>query len=293
MYHNSIFIDPSTAGKTFEQEERAALTSKRMPLRLGATLMLILASFAIPSVARAQTGAMEVGIDEKLGDLISLDLTVVNHGGDTIRLADFVDRPTVLALVYYRCPDICSPLLMGLSDAISKMSLESGEDYKILTVSFNPDEGPEDAHHSMMHLQGMYHGEWPGDSWAFTTADSATAAALTDAVGFRYAKVGADQYNHAGALTVLSAEGQVARYLYGITFLPFDLKMALVEAAAGKVGPTINRVLLYCFSYDSEGQTYVFNFLRVVGSVIMFFAVILVAWLVISSRRSHKLQEAT
>jgi protein SCO1/2 len=236
---------------------------------------------------------MEVGIDEKLGDMIPLDLTVVNHAGDSIRLADFIDRPTVLALVYYRCPDICSPLLMGLSDAISKMTLKAGEDYKILTVSFSHEEGPEDAHHSMMHLQGMHHGEWPGDSWAFTTTDSATAAAITDAVGFKYAKIGADEYNHAGALTVLSAEGQVARYLYGITFLPFDLKMALVEAAAGKVGPTINRVLLYCFSYDAEGQTYVFNFLRVVGSIIMFFALVLVTWLVISSRRSRKLQETT
>jgi len=236
---------------------------------------------------------MEVGIDEKLGDIIPLDLTVVDHEGNSIALADFMDRPTVLALVYYRCPDICSPLLMGLSDAISKMSLESGQDYKILTVSFNPDEGPEDAHHSMTHLQGMYHGEWPGEDWAFTTADSATSAALADAVGFRYAKVGADQYNHAGALTVLSTEGQVARYLYGITFLPFDLKMALVEAAAGKVGPTINRVLLYCFSYDSEGKTYVFNFLRVVGSMTLFFALIFVVWLVISGRRSRKLQEAT
>lgn len=269
------------------------MTVKRMPLRHRASLTMTLACLSLPSIASPQTGAMEVGIDEKLGDIIPLELTVVDHDGNSIVLADFVDRPTVLALVYYRCPDICSPLLMGLSDAISKMSLESGDDYKILTVSFNHDEGPEDAHHSMMHLQGMYHGEWPGASWAFTTADSATAAALTDAVGFKYAKVGTDQYNHAGALTVLSAEGQVARYLYGITFLPFDLKMALVEAAAGKVGPTINRVLLYCFSYDSEGQTYVFNFLRVVGSVIMFFAAVLVLWLVISSRRSRKLQEAT
>ena len=245
-----------------------------------------------PFFVTAQSGAMEVGIDEKLGDMVSLDLTVYDHEGNAIRLADFVDRPTVLALVYYRCPDICSPLLMGLSDAIEKMTLEPGEDYKVLTVSFNPNEGPEDAHHSMMHLQGMFHGEWPGASWAFTTADSVTAATLTDAVGFKYAQVGTDQFNHAGALTILSVEGQVARYLYGITFLPFDLKMALVEAAAGKVGPTINRVLLYCFSYDSEGQTYVFNFLRVVGSMILFFALIFVTWLVISGRRSRKLQDA-
>ncbi len=269
------------------------MTANRMLLHHRTSQLLSLAFLALPSMATPQTGAMEVGIDEKLGDVIPLDLTVVDHEGHSIQLADFVDRPTVLALVYYRCPDICSPLLMGLSDAISKMDLEPGEDYKILTVSFSPDEGPEDAHHSMMHLQDMHHGEWPGGAWAFTTADSATAAAVTDAVGFRYAKVGEDQYNHAGAITVLSPEGQVARYLYGITFLPFDLKMALVEAAAGRVGPTINRVLLYCFSYDAEGQTYVFNFLRVVGTVIMFFALILVMWLVISNRRSRKMQEVT
>lgn len=268
------------------------MITKNSLLFLSRPTLLCLALLFVPWFANAQSGAMEVGIDEKLGDLVSLDLTVYDHEGNAIRLADFVDRPTVLALVYYRCPDICSPLLMGLSDAIQKMTLEPGEDYKVLTVSFNPNEGPEDAHHSMMHLQGMFHGEWPGASWAFTTADSVTAAALTDAVGFQYAQVGTDQFNHAGALTILSVEGQVARYLYGITFLPFDLKMALVEAAAGKVGPTINRVLLYCFSYDSEGQTYVFNFLRIVGSMILFFALIFVSWLVISGRRSRKLQEA-
>ncbi len=248
--------------------------------------------FAAPTGTVGQSGAMEVGIDEKLGETIPLNLTVYDHEGAPIRLGDYIDRPTVLALVYYRCPDICSPLLMGLADVIGKMSLEIGEDYRILTVSFSPEEGPEDAQHSMAHLQRMYHGEWPGADWAFTTADSATAATLTDAVGFRYAKVGTDQYNHAGALTILSANGTVARYLYGITFLPFDLKMALVEAAEGRVGPTINRVLAYCFSYDPEGQTYVFNLLKVTGSLILLFAVVFIAWLVISGRRSRNTQEA-
>jgi len=259
--------------------------------KISATALSI-ALLCLPSIAVAQSGAMEVGIDEKLGDVIPLDLTVYDHEGSAIRLGDFIDRPTVLALVYYRCPDICSPLLMGVSDVIGKMSLDIGTDYKVLTVSFAHEEGPEDAHHSMMHLQRMHNGEWPGANWAFTVADSATATALTDAVGFKYARVGTDQYNHAGALTVLAADGTVARYLYGITFLPFDLKMALVEAADGRVGPTINRVLLYCFSYDPEGETYVFNLLKVTGSLVMLFALVFVAWLVISGRRAKKLQEA-
>ena len=268
------------------------MTGKRRPVGLVLSALVALVIISVPHSVFSQTAAMEVGIDEKLGDVIPLDLTVVDENGTSIRLSDFIDRPTVLALVYYRCPDICSPLLMGLSDAIGKMSLAAGEDYKILTVSFNPNEGPEDAKHSRTHMQRMFRGEWPSADWIFTTADSATAETLTDAVGFQYAEVGEDQFNHAGAITILSAEGQVARYLYGITFLPFDLKMALVEAAEGRVGPTINRVLLYCFSYDPEGQTYVFNLLKVVGSLILMFALFFVAWLVISSRRSQKLAEA-
>ncbi len=268
------------------------MTFKPQPTRLALGAFVISAFLSVPHFVASQTGAMEVGIDEKLGDIVPLDLTVVDENGTSIQLSDFIDRPTILALVYYRCPDICSPLLMGLSDAIGKMSLTAGEDYKILTVSFNPNEGPDDAKHSRSHLQRMFRGEWPSADWIFTTADSATAEALTDAVGFQYAEVGEDQFNHAGALTILSAEGQVARYLYGISFLPFDLKMALVEAGEGRVGPTINRVLLYCFSYDAEGQTYVFNLLKVVGSLILFFALCFVAWLVISGRRSQKVAEA-
>ncbi len=108
------------------------MITKKYLLFLNRPALLCLALLFVPWFANSQSGAMEVGIDEKLGDMVSLDLTVYDHEGNAIRLADFVDRPTVLALVYYRCPDICSPLLMGLSDAIEKMTLEPGEAYKVL-----------------------------------------------------------------------------------------------------------------------------------------------------------------
>ena len=241
--------------------------------------------------AQSQSVDLEVGIDEKLGEFVPLDLTVFDETGEAVLLSEFVDRPTILALVYYRCPDICSPLLMGLADAVEKMGQTPGEDFRILTVSFSPVETGDDARHSLEHIQKMYSAPWPAEGWIFTTTDSSTIATLTDAVGFRYKQVGVDQFTHAGAITVLSPQGQVARYLYGITYLPFDIKMALTEAAEGRVGPTINRVLLFCFSYDPEGQTYVFNMLKVTGTLITLFALFFVAWLVISARRSRRTQE--
>jgi len=262
---------------------------KLLRTTIGAAGLLVLLS--VPLAAQETPADPLVGIDEHLGETVPLDLTVFNVSGEPILLSEYVDRPTILALVYYRCPDICSPLLMGLADAVEKMDMEPGEAFRILTVSFSAVEDSMDAHHTREHIKKMYGGEWPEQDWVFTTADSSTIATLTGAVGFGYRRVGVDQYTHAAALTVLSPGGRIARYLYGITYLPFDLKMALTEAAEGRVGPTINRVLLFCFSYDPEGQTYVFNILKVTGTLITFFALVFIAWLVVSARRSRKAQE--
>jgi protein SCO1 len=230
---------------------------------------------------------VEVGVDEHLGAYLPLDLTFQDEQGDTVALSEIIDKPTILTLVYYRCPGICSPLLSGVVDVLEKIELEPGVDYEVLTISFDPTEDPGLAVRKKENFLRGFHEPFPQDAWRWMVGDSAAIATLTDAVGFRYKPRGID-FDHPGVLTILSADGKIVRYLNGITFLPFDVKMALMEAAEGKVGPTINRILLYCFSYEREGGKYVFNLLKVTGTLFMVFAVAFATFLVISSRSSRK-----
>ena len=266
-------------------------TERRLPLRylLCVTIPLIVLLSATRPVSAQSTG-VEVGVDEKLGEFIPLDVVVTDADGKQFMLAEYIDRPTILALAYYRCPDICTPLMMGLTNVLQRLDLTAGEDFRVLTIGFDPRETTMDAMHSRDHMMGMFRSPLPDDTWRFTVTDSASIALLTDAVGFRYIRRGQD-FDHPALLTVVTSEGKIARYLYGITFLPFDLKLAITEAAGGRVGATLNRILLFCFSYDPDGQTYVFNILKVTGTLFMLFAILFVAWLVISGKRSRSKDE--
>ncbi|MFH1143712.1 MAG: SCO family protein [Candidatus Eisenbacteria bacterium] len=254
---------------------------------LPAVLAALIACALTGAIAAAQEADPEVGVAEHLGERLPLDLRFLDPEGRSIPLAELIDRPTVLTLVYYRCPGICSPLLSGLVDVLEKMELEPGRDYQVLTISFDPTETPDLAGRKRANHLAAFHEPFPDSAWHWMTGDSLSIARLTDAVGFRYKRVGKD-FTHPGLLTILSPDGRIARYLYGITFLPFDLKLALIEASQGRVGPSINRVLLYCFSYDPDGRRYAFDILKVSGTLIMFFAVAFAVYLVISTRRARR-----
>jgi protein SCO1 len=243
---------------------------------------LALPAVSLPVQDPPPTGS--VGVEERLGSLVPLELTVTAADGRTVHLSEFIDRPTILALVFYRCPDICSPLLMGLSRAIERTETPPGESYRVLVFSFNPDETPTDARHAQTHIQGMFPPPWPDQDWIFAVADSVTIRTLTEAVGFHYKRIG-DDFNHPAVVTMLSEQGRIIRYLYGLTFVPFDLRMALLEAAEGRVGASVNRVMLYCFSYDPEGRTYVFNIVKVTGTLIVAMAITLFLFLMILNAR--------
>lgn len=234
--------------------------------------------------AQART---EVGVDEHLGAYLPLDLTFLDEEGRSIALREVVDRPTILTLVYYRCPGICSPLLTGLVDTLDRLDLEPGADYEVLTISFDPTETPDLAKRKRVNHLAAFHKPFPAEAWTWMTGDSASVAAITEAVGFRYQRAGKD-FTHPGVLTILAPDGKIARYLYGITFLPFDVKLALVEAAEGRTGPSINRLLYYCFSYDPDGKRYAFNIIKVAGIVILFFAAALALFLVLTGRRARR-----
>ena len=232
----------------------------------------------------------QVGIDEKLGQTISDDITLIDESGNSVKLKDIIDnsKPVILSLVYFRCPGICSPLLSGVAETIGKMDLVAGHDYKIVTVSFDPTENYIMAAEKKKNYFKIIRNKIiPSDAWVFYTADSANIARLTDAVGFRYIKQGED-FIHSGVLTMLSPNGKVVRYLYGTDFNPFDMKMAIIEASEGKVGSTIAKVMTLCFSYDPEGRKYALNITRIAGGGVILFILGFVIFLRVMKKKDLK-----
>lgn len=227
----------------------------------------------------------KVGIDEQLGSYIPLDLTFKDENGNPATLKNMIKKPVVLALVYYHCPGVCSPLLNGVAEVMDKVDLQPGEDFDIWTISFDPNDKPADARKWKSDHMGAMRRHIPEAAWTFMTGDSLTIRKLTDAVGFYYKRDRGD-FIHMGSLVVLSPQGKITRYIFGTQFLPFDVKMAVIEAQKGTPTPTVNKILAFCYSYDRQGGKYVFNITKVIGSLMLFSAVVLFTVLVIKSRAS-------
>jgi protein SCO1 len=225
----------------------------------------------------------EIGVIEKLDTFISEDIMVIDENNEVVQLLSLIDKPTILNLVYYRCPGICSPIMESLANVVDRTDMVPGQDFQILTVSFDPTEGTELAQQKRNNYFYLIKREFDPDGWRFFTADSANALNLTDQVGFKYKKVGFD-YIHTATIIVLSPQGKITRYLQGVYYLPFDVKMAVIEAAEGKSGPTISRVLAYCYSFDPAGQRYVFDITKIAGTLILFFGVVIFLFLIIRYR---------
>jgi len=230
----------------------------------------------------------QLGIYEHLDDTISDDLVFTDELYNKINLKDSIDKPTILTLVYYECPGLCSPLLNAFADAMDKLDIDAGKDYQVFTVSFSPTETPPLARKKKQtYAKLVSHGDTK-NSWKFFTGDSVTISRLLNEVGFKVKKEG-KQYIHPTALIVLSPEGKITRYLIGSTyFLPFDIKMAIAEAQKGHSAPTINKVLNYCFSYDPKGQKYVFNVTKVSGTIILLLVAGLFLGMVFKGRKKKK-----
>jgi len=232
----------------------------------------------------------ELGVYEHLDEYISDDLIFTDELYNEINLKEAIDRPTIINLVYYECPGLCSPLMNGLAEAMDKADIDVGKDYRVFTISFSSTEKPPLAKKKKHSYQKLVkHGD-TDNYWKFLTGDSANIYKLLNEVGFKVKKEG-KEYIHPATIIVLSPKGKITRYLYGSTyFLPFDLKMAVVEAAQGKSGPTINKVLNYCFSYDPKGKKYVFNITKISGSIILVLALILLFSMLYkgNKKNSHK-----
>jgi len=255
-------------------------------------IFLPLLSSAQQPIPVADAGAL--GIFERTGAYVDTSLRIVNEAGDTVVLGDILDKPTVLLQVFYRCRGICSPLMDGVAKVISLSDLQLGKDYQVLNISFNPRETSELAREKKRNYIAQITKKVDESAWMFCTADSLTIASITDSTGFRYLPNGPDDYIHAATIILLSPDGKITRYLMGTDFLPFDFKMAVVEANAGRPGPTINKVLQYCFNYDPDGRKYVFNITKVAGTVIFVLIALFLLWLFLAKKnRSKKAPQPT
>lgn len=257
---------------------------KRFLLIAFLVLTTILANAQIKALEDINTPQPEIGVVEHLNEYIPEGLMVMDTKGELKDLKSLITKPTVLILVYYRCPGICSPLMTSVAETVDKTDLVLNKDYQILTISFDPREGTDLAVKKRANYLNLIQKDIDAEGWQFFTADSANIALITETIGFKYKRAGND-FMHPGVLTMISPDAKITRYLQGTYFLPFEFKMALVEASKGISGPTINKVLQFCYSYDPAGQEYVLNVTKMAGTVILAVAIIIFLILALKPKR--------
>lgn len=240
----------------------------------------------------------EVGIDQKLNAQLPLDLAFRNERGKSVRLRDCLgDKPVILNLIYYRCPMLCSRTMDGLIRTLRTMSLAVGDDFTVLSVSFDPHEGPRQAASAKRAALERYGRRGAARGWHFLTGDEAAIRSLTDTVGFRYAyDPKLDQYAHAAGLVVLTPEGKVSRYLGGIEFAARDLRFSLVEASALKIGSVADQVLLLCYQYNPQTGKYglvIQAVIRVCGLATVASMATAILWMLRRERRLNRLNQTS
>lgn len=235
--------------------------------------------------------AAQVGLSEHLGASVPADLTFSDEHGQTVRLGSLFtgDRPVLLAFVYHSCPMLCSLVMDGMADAVSGLDLPIGDQYSVLAVSIDPRDTPARADSAKARYVARILAANPArDSaqvaagmhfWTVTPETEPHVRDLADAVGFRYAyDVRTGDYGHEAVIVALGPEGLISRYLYGITYAPRDVRLALVEAGEGKTGTTLDRFLLTCYHFDADARGYSLQILSVLkylgGGMLLILAVV-------------------
>lgn len=253
----------------------------------------LLASLAGPPLAAqpALPGALEkVGFDQRLGETVPAALEFTDHAGRAVTLGDYLgERPVLVVPVYYGCPMLCGLVLNGLTQTLRTLDFTPGREFGVVVVSFDPDETPAEAAESRAAFLRRY-GRPEGDpGWAFLTGSAASISGLTEAIGFRYRyDETAGEFAHAAGLAVLTPDGRIARYFFGVEYPPRHLRLALVEAADERIGSLADQIFLYCFRYDPTTGRYsavTMNLVRI-GGVATLLALGL--FVTLSLRREHR-----
>ena len=213
---------------------------------------------AVPPAGQMPELLQEVGLDQKLNTQVPLGLKFKDEDGRVVTLGDyFGKRPVILTLNYFECPMLCTEVLNGLVSALGVMNFSIGKEFDVVTVSFDPRDTPERARQKKAAYLGRYKRPGSESGWHFLTGSDHEIAALTRAVGFRYAyNAKAGQFAHASGVMVATPEGRLSHYFYGIEYGPRDLRLALVEASNHKIGTAVDQVLLACFHYDPSSGRY-------------------------------------
>jgi len=256
-----------------------------------ASLLLLLLAFIVSPVVRAQGGwesngpaaatepsngkpAMlrDVGIEQRLNEQLPLDLPFRDESGREVKLGEyFGKRPVVLALVYYSCPMLCNQVLEGLAGALTTLKFDAGKEFDVVAVSFDAREKPALAEQKKETFMKWYKRPGADAGWHFLVGDQPAIDSLTRAVGFRYAFDAArNQFAHASGIMLVTPEGKLARYFYGVEYAPQDIQLGLVEASENKIGSRVDQLLLYCYHYDPTTGRYapvVINFIRLGGII--------------------------
>jgi protein SCO1/2 len=224
---------------------------------VGVALVLALVA-PVLAVEQRPEALRDVGYDQHLGASVPLDLHFQDETGATVRLGDyFGERPVVLMPAYYTCPMLCTLVWKGLVSALRPLAFDVGKEFTVITFSFDPHDGPAQAAAKKATLLEEYRRPTAAAGWHFLTGDAASIAALTQAIGFRYAYDEAhQQFAHASGIVVLTPDGRIARYLFGIEYAPKDLRLALVEASEHHIGSLVDELLLFCFHYDPATGRY-------------------------------------
>ncbi len=231
----------------------------------------------------------DIGIDEKLGQHIPTDAAFVDENNDSVNLKNMIDKPTIIAPVYFSCMHECPMLLNGVADVLGKIAnMKPGKDFQVIALSFDDKDSPVIAREKKKNYIKAIGQPFPENAWAFLTGTEPNIKKFTDSIGFKYQRDGAHDFSHPIVLIVVAPDGKIVRYLEGVNFLPFEVSMALTEAAAGHIGSPARKVLMYCFSYDPLKKTYVFNILKVTGTVMALFLGSFFIYLMTSTRKKRK-----
>jgi protein SCO1/2 len=227
----------------------------------------------------------KIGITQKLGSSVPLDLPFTDESGREVELRQYFDKPVILALVYYQCPSLCNRVLNGIGRSLKELDIKS-DSYQVLAVSFDPRETARMA----AEKKQSYANEFPfAANWHFLTGPDTSSKALAEAVGFHYVYDNlTNQYAHSSAITILTPAGRIDRYFYGIEYPARDVRLGLVEASNEKIGTPTDQILLYCFHYDPSTGKYalvVMNVLRLAGLITL---AALVAFVSIMLRRDFR-----
>lgn len=241
-------------------------------------------------------GLEEVGFDQNLGEQIDLDLEFTDSTGKKVRIGDyFGDKPVILSFVYYECPMLCTMELNGLIKALRVITrFQPGEDFEVVTVSFDPGETSEMAAEKKKGYLDTYRREGAEDAWHFLVGEESQIRTLADAVGFRYSyDEETDLYRHASGIVTLTPDGRTSRYQFGVEYSGRDLQFALIDASENSIGSLADAAMLYCFHYDPSTGKYGFIVLRAVRIGGALTVLLLGAFIGINLLRDRRRERAT